>query len=77
MLDEDLGYFEPRSWHRDRPQKPKVWSGPSDIWGPPPTQSTSGEGRHLCPHAIGPIAASLFVNLHHLFLNRRQCFCLT
>jgi hypothetical protein len=37
MLDEDLGYFEPRPWHRDRPQKPKVWSGPSDVWGPPPT----------------------------------------
>ena len=37
MLDEDLGYFDPRPWHRDRPQKPKVWSGPSDVWGPPPT----------------------------------------
>jgi catechol 2,3-dioxygenase-like lactoylglutathione lyase family enzyme len=37
MLDESLGYFEPRPWHRDHPQKPKVWHGPSDIWGPPPT----------------------------------------
>jgi len=37
MLDEDLGYFDPRPWHRDRPQKPKVWSGPSDVWGPPST----------------------------------------
>jgi catechol 2,3-dioxygenase-like lactoylglutathione lyase family enzyme len=37
MLDEQLGYFEPRPWHRDRPQKPKVWHGPSDVWGPPPT----------------------------------------
>jgi hypothetical protein len=37
MLDEELGYFEPRPWHRDRPQKPKVWHGPSDVWGPPPT----------------------------------------
>ena len=37
MLDEDLGYFDPRPWHRDRPQKPKVWSGPSDVWGLPPT----------------------------------------
>jgi catechol 2,3-dioxygenase-like lactoylglutathione lyase family enzyme len=37
MLDESLGYFEPRPWHRDRPQKPKVWEGPRDIWGPPPT----------------------------------------
>jgi catechol 2,3-dioxygenase-like lactoylglutathione lyase family enzyme len=37
MLDEDLGYFDPRPWHRDRPQVPKVWDGPRDIWGPPPT----------------------------------------
>lgn len=37
MLDEKLGYFDPRPWHRDRPQKPKVWSMPTDIWGPPPT----------------------------------------
>jgi len=38
MLDEELGYFEPRPWHRDRPQRPKTWqSGPtSNIWGPPP-----------------------------------------
>lgn len=37
MLDEELGYFDPRPWHRDRPQVPKVWSGPRDIWGTPPT----------------------------------------
>ncbi len=37
MLDEKLGYFEPRPWHRDRPQVPKVWDRPHDIWGPPPT----------------------------------------
>lgn len=37
MLDESLGYFDPRPWHRDRPQKPKVWNGPRDIWGLPPT----------------------------------------
>lgn len=37
MVDEELGYFEPRPWHRDRPQKPKVWIGqPRDIWGLPP-----------------------------------------
>jgi catechol 2,3-dioxygenase-like lactoylglutathione lyase family enzyme len=39
MHDEELGYFEPRPWHRDHPQKPKVW--PADIkyanlWGIPP-----------------------------------------
>lgn len=35
MPDEELGYFEPRPWHRDRPQKPKVWdpSKQRDIWG--------------------------------------------
>jgi catechol 2,3-dioxygenase-like lactoylglutathione lyase family enzyme len=37
MLDESLGHFDPRPWHRDKPQKPKVWEGPRDIWGPPPT----------------------------------------
>ena len=25
MKDEELGYFDPRPWHRDRPQRPKVW----------------------------------------------------
>lgn len=24
-MDENLGYFEPRPWHRDSPQTPKVW----------------------------------------------------
>lgn len=39
MLDEELGYFDPRPWHRDHPQRPKVWEpGPtSNIWGLPPT----------------------------------------
>ena len=35
MKDELLGYFEPRPWHRDRPQRPKVWNAQEDmIWGP-------------------------------------------
>ena len=40
MMDESLGYFDPRPWHRDRPQRPKVWGpgAPRDIWGPPPTR---------------------------------------
>lgn len=39
MSDEELGYFEPRPWHRDRPQKPKTWdpNQPRDMWGLPPT----------------------------------------
>jgi len=39
MRDETLGYFEPRPWHRDHPQRPKVWTLADGgvIWGPPPT----------------------------------------
>jgi catechol 2,3-dioxygenase-like lactoylglutathione lyase family enzyme len=40
MTDETLGYFEPRPWHRDHPQRPKVWYSKVEggvIWGPPPT----------------------------------------
>jgi catechol 2,3-dioxygenase-like lactoylglutathione lyase family enzyme len=39
MKDEALGYFDPRPWHRDTPQRPKNWDGEAtrDIWGPPPT----------------------------------------
>jgi catechol 2,3-dioxygenase-like lactoylglutathione lyase family enzyme len=39
MKDEDLGYYEPRPWHRDKPQRPKVWTpGPDAVntWGDPP-----------------------------------------
>jgi catechol 2,3-dioxygenase-like lactoylglutathione lyase family enzyme len=36
MLSEELGYFEPRPWHQDRPQRPKVWpeTTPANWWGP-------------------------------------------
>ena len=40
VLDEELGYFDPRPWHADRPQRPKVWSRDNRAvagWGPPPT----------------------------------------
>ena len=36
QMNEDLGYFEPRPWHRDRPQRPKVWTpdpNASNYWG--------------------------------------------
>ena len=39
MKDEQLGYFEPRPWHRDHPQVPKIWpKDPSsaNLWGPAP-----------------------------------------
>jgi catechol 2,3-dioxygenase-like lactoylglutathione lyase family enzyme len=41
MLSEDLGYFEPRPWHEDVPQKPKVWRDTPEAvnhWGPMPYQ---------------------------------------
>ena len=36
MFDEELGFFEPRPWHQDRPQRPKVWGDDtrSNWWGP-------------------------------------------
>ena len=39
MKDEALGYFDPRPWHHDRPQRPKVWDADkvAFMWGPPPT----------------------------------------
>jgi catechol 2,3-dioxygenase-like lactoylglutathione lyase family enzyme len=36
--DEELGYFEPRPWHEDRPQRPKVWEpslAAANQWGVP------------------------------------------
>jgi catechol-2,3-dioxygenase len=39
MNDEQLGYFEPRPWHSDYPQRPKVWPRDQDaanLWGPMP-----------------------------------------
>jgi hypothetical protein len=35
-MNEELGYFEPRPWHRDSPQRPKVWAkdpSASNLWG--------------------------------------------
>ncbi len=40
ILDEDLGIFDPRPWHEDRPQRPKVWTRANRSvagWGPPPS----------------------------------------
>ena len=35
MKDEALGYFDPRPWHQDRPQRPKVWGADTlrNYWG--------------------------------------------
>jgi catechol 2,3-dioxygenase-like lactoylglutathione lyase family enzyme len=39
MKDEELGYFDPRPWHHDTPQRPKTWdlATAANLWGPPPT----------------------------------------
>lgn len=45
MKDEAAGYFEPRPWHRDHPQRPKVWTDLKAArlsWGPPPTPEYAG-----------------------------------
>jgi catechol-2,3-dioxygenase len=35
MKDEALGYFDPRPWHQDTPQRPKVWGKETlrNYWG--------------------------------------------
>src|SRR5216684_2074959 len=45
LKDEELGYFEPRPWHHDTPQRPKRWTpGHTSVWGPTPE-----EGFHRTP----------------------------
>lgn len=37
MNDEELGYYDPKPWHEDRPQRPKDWMGhnaPRNKWIP-------------------------------------------
>jgi catechol 2,3-dioxygenase-like lactoylglutathione lyase family enzyme len=37
MLDEELGYFDPKPWHEDRPQRPRNWASedsPRNKWIP-------------------------------------------
>jgi catechol 2,3-dioxygenase-like lactoylglutathione lyase family enzyme len=47
MKDEELGYFDPRPWHRDKPQRPKTWKRTeSTIWGLPPLPEYRKEGHH-------------------------------
>jgi catechol 2,3-dioxygenase-like lactoylglutathione lyase family enzyme len=45
MFDEELGFFEPRPWHQDRPQRPKVWGDEtaSNWWGPMSRSATHGD----------------------------------
>lgn len=47
MKDEVLGYFEPRPWHHDTPQRPKVWRGKNvrSVWGPDPSEAYINSAR--------------------------------
>ncbi len=47
MSDEENGFFDPRPWHRDLPQRPKVWDGSvqRDMWGLPPSAKFIEFGR--------------------------------
>jgi catechol 2,3-dioxygenase-like lactoylglutathione lyase family enzyme len=40
MSDEENDFFDPRPWHRDLPQRPKVWDPKlqRDMWGVPATE---------------------------------------
>ena len=41
QMNEALGHFEPRPWHRDLPQKPKVWAKDptaANYWGIMPSE---------------------------------------
>src|SRR3984885_13266889 len=51
MFDEELGFFEPRPWHQDRPQRPKVWGDdtPSNWWGPMSRQTPQSAQTPLQP----------------------------
>jgi catechol 2,3-dioxygenase-like lactoylglutathione lyase family enzyme len=53
MSNEALGYFDPRPYHEDRPQRPKAWNPKEaiSVWGrfPPPELFNTG----LSPAARG------------------------
>lgn len=53
MVDEELGYYEPRPWHRDQPQRPKTWIGlPRDVWGVGPAP----EATEFSPKMRGAVS---------------------
>jgi catechol 2,3-dioxygenase-like lactoylglutathione lyase family enzyme len=51
MHDEELGFFEPRPWHQDRPQRPKVWGDdtPANWWGPMSHNPNRSDGAATKP----------------------------
>jgi catechol-2,3-dioxygenase len=41
MASEELGYYEPRPWHDELPQRPKRWTPDptsANLWGPGPPE---------------------------------------
>ena len=56
MKDEELGYFDPRPWHEDRPQRPRNWvteNSPRNKWELP---------AFLSPVGLTFNARSLYIN---------------
>ena len=50
MKEEQLGFFEPRPWHKSNPQRPAVWSRPDSapVWGMAPSLDFRRNGNeHL------------------------------
>ena len=78
MMDEELGYFDPRPWHRDTPQRPKTWTrGQTTIWGPPPLQEFMrgerglGGRRGSPPRQFLLLAIEPFHSRHGVFRRAR------
>jgi catechol 2,3-dioxygenase-like lactoylglutathione lyase family enzyme len=50
MSNEENGYFDPRPWHRDRPQRPKVWDPATirtrNFWGLSKPEQPKDVGRY-------------------------------
>ncbi len=63
MHDEELGFFEPRPWHQDRPQRPKVWGDDtlSNWWGP---MSHSPNRTNAAATKPSAAAAAQFAAIH-------------
>ena len=62
MKDEALGFFEPRPWHEDNPQRPKSWvpDQAALVWGAAPTPDFVRGSRRdgVLPDAKPPSEAS-------------------
>ena len=55
MKNEAAGHFEPRPWHKDHPQRPKIWTdfkAARLTWGPPPTPEYAGTHSKHTPSTI-------------------------